>query len=114
MSMSASCRLVNNTGGPIKFASILKVNDDATWDIEPPAGTLLDEGQACLVSMGNSSVFFAPKGVGFSAVFVGRNLDMGTVKLDDPAVGKHHFTTSGPFQFHVDELGGNSYAVTIS
>lgn len=92
MAMSASTKIVNNTGSVIKFTNVSQVNDDATWDVNPAAGTDITNGNSMLISMGNSSVFFAPKGVGFNATFVCQsNFQIGSVYLDDPAVGAHHF-----------------------
>ncbi len=114
MSMSASCEIVNNTGKVIVFTNISQVNDDATWSINPPVGSKIQNGESCLISMGNSSVIFAPRGVGFNAVFVDADLDTGQVYLDDPAVGAHHFQFGGNFQFADSNPNGNSYVVEVS
>lgn len=113
MAMSASTTIVNSTGVKIKFTNISQVNDDATWAIQPGVGTLIDNGSSCLISMGNSSVIFAPKGVGFDATFVDQNLNIGRIYLDDPAVGAHHFQTGGDFKFDIQNPSGNNYTVTI-
>ena len=54
------------------------------------------------------------RGVGFNSTFVDSNLDVGTIYLDDPAVGKHHFSTSGNFKYKIENPNGNSYTVTIT
>jgi len=110
--MSASTRITNNTGGIIKFTSISQVNDDATWDVQPGVGNIIQNGESCLISMGNSSFF--PKGVGFNATFVDSDLSIGKVYLDDPAVGTHHFTTGGDFKFDIQNPSGNTYLVNVT
>lgn len=112
MSMSASCTITNKTGGVIMFTTINKVNDDATWGINPPVRTRLENGQSCQIAMGNSSIF--PRGVGFNATFVDGNFNVGDIYLDDPAVGAHHFAFNGNFQFTDSNPAGNSYDVTIN
>ena len=111
MSMGASTQIVNNTSGIIMFTSIRKVNDDATWSINPPVGTKIKPGDSCTISMGNASFF--PRGVGFDSEFVNTNLDTGGVYLDDPAVGKHHFSTNGNFKFTITNPSGNTYVVDV-
>ncbi|MBL4705263.1 MAG: hypothetical protein JKY54_12130 [Flavobacteriales bacterium] len=112
MSMSASCTITNNTGKVIVFSSITKLNDDSTWGVTPPVGTKIANGGTCVVSMGNASVF--PKGVGFNASFVDASLDSGTISLDDPAVGAHHFSFNGNFTYTQTNPNGNSYGIIIT
>ncbi len=112
MSMGASTQIVNNTSGIIVFTSITKVNDDATWSINPPVGTKIKPGESCTISMGNSSFF--PRGVGFNSEFINADLDLGGIYLDDPAVGKHHFNTNGDFNYAITNSSGNSYVVEVS
>lgn len=114
MSMSASCQILNYTGGTIMFTSVTRVNDDATWSVEPSVGTHIEHGKSCTVSMGNSSVFFAPRGVGFKAEFADQKLNMGMVYLDDPAIGPHEFKFKGPFKISEENPRGNSYVVRIN
>lgn len=114
MSMSASCKITNSTGGLIVFTNINQVNDDATWSITPNNTSKIKNGDSCQISMGNSSVIFAPKGVGFDATFVDSNLDTGRIYLDDPAVGEHHFTTGGNFNYEISNPNGNSYFIVIT
>lgn len=117
MAMTASCKLINNTGSMILFTSITQVNDDATWDVNPPAGTQIQDGSSTLIAMGNSSVFFAPQGVGFSAQFVCQsNFQPGGVSLDDPAVGEHSFSlgNTARFNYQITNPQGNDYQVVIS
>lgn len=109
--MSASCTITNNTGGTLVFSNISKVNDDATWSINPPVGTKIENGQSCQIAMGNNSFF--PKGVGFNASFVDSNLDTGSIYLDDPAVGSYHFSFNGNFNYSQGNPNGNSYTVDI-
>ncbi len=117
MSMSASTKIVNDTGSEIMFSSVSKVNDDQTWDVTPSVGTHIKNGDNCLIAMGNSSVPFAPKGVGFKADFVCQsNFQAGSIHLDDPAVGKHEFKfyNKEVFHFHTTNPSGNTYVVTVS
>lgn len=112
MSMSASTQIINDTSGILMFTTIGKVNDDATWAINPPVGTKLNNGESCTISMGNASFF--PRGVGFAAEFVTAELETGGISLDDPAVGKHEFTTNGNFNFAISNPNGNSYVVKVT
>ena len=115
MAMSASTRIYNNTGGIIKFVSISQVNDDATWDIQPSVGSVIQNSDSCLIAMGNSSCPPFVRGVGFNAKFVDSNLDLGGVYLDDPAIGAHSFNNTGDsFDFRVTNPSGNSYEVYIT
>jgi len=111
MSMSATLKISNNTGGVIVFSNINKVNDDATWSITPPVGTKFKAGDSCLIGMGNASFF--PKGVGCSANFIDSNLDVGNVTLEDPAVGSYNLSGSGDFTFEKSNPNGNSYEVVV-
>lgn len=113
MAMSASTALVNKTGRMIMFTSITQVNDDSTWDVNPAAGKKIQDGEQCLISMGNSSAFIFPKGVGFEAHFVDSDFNIGGVTLDDPAIGKHEFSYSGNFNYKEENPSGNSYVITI-
>jgi len=116
MSMSASLQIINNTGSMIMFTSIDTVNDDATWSA-PPDGYRLPTGQSATISMGNSSVFFAPRGVGADVRFICQgNFEMGQIYFDDPAVGAHsfQFDQSGKFDYAVANPTGNSYVVSVT
>jgi hypothetical protein len=121
MAMGASLQLVNKTGYKIQFTSITQVNDDATFNINPAVGSIIDNDQSCLISMANSSVPFVPKGVGANAVF-SCSVEFGsggTIYFDDPAVGEHSFQFSsipapGAFKYDVQNPDGNSYVVTIT
>lgn len=109
--MSASCKITNNTGVTIIFTNISKVNDDATWSIQPLPHTKIANGESCQIAMGNNSIF--PTGVGFKASFVDANLQAGIIYLDDPAVGEHHFTFNGNFRYTESNPNGNSYYIAI-
>ncbi len=115
--MSASLEIKNATGSVIKFSSINQVNDDATWSVAPLAGNPILNGSSVNISMGNSSVFIAPKGVGADCKFIclGGEYDFGQIYFDDPAVGAHSFTFSNEkvFSYTVDNPSSNSYIVTI-
>lgn len=117
MAMSASLEIMNDTGSSLMFTSIDQVNDDATWSVVPPVGTPIPNGKSVVISMGNSSVFFAPKGVGADCKFVCEgNFKMGQVYFDDPAVGEHTFTYDDQevFGYAVTNPTGNSYVVTVT
>ena len=114
MAMGASTQIVNETGGIIMFTFIKQVNDDATWSIEPSVGPKIENGKSCTISMGNSSFPPFVRGVGFNAQFVNENFELGSIYLDDPAVGKHHFSTGGPFNYKIDNPSGNAYIVTVT
>jgi hypothetical protein len=117
MAMGASLQIVNNTGSAIKFTQIAQVNDDATWSVVPPAGTLIKNGSSVTISMGNASIIIAPRGVGASCIFMcQRNFEAGSIYFDDPAVGAHSFDfdQSGVFNYDVQNPTGNSYVVTIT
>lgn len=114
--MSASLEILNNTGSDIMFTSVDQVNDDATWSA-PSAGQVLSTGNNVVIAMGNSSVFFAPQGVGADVKFICRsNFGMGQIYFDDPAVGAHsfNFDSSGLFNYEVKNPSGNSYIVAIT
>jgi hypothetical protein len=116
MSMSASLEILNNTGSGIMFTTVDQVNDDATW-AAPAVGSVLPTGQSATIAMGNSSVFFAPRGVGANVYFICQsNFKMGQIYFDDPAVGEHsfNFDQSGVFNYAVTNLDGNSYVVAIT
>lgn len=116
MSMSASLQIINNTGSDIMFSSVEQVNDDATWNA-PSSGQILTTGNNVVIAMGNSSVFFAPKGVGADVRFVCRsNFGLGQIYFNDPAVGAHsfNFDNSGLFKYEVTNPSGNSYVVNIT
>ena len=117
MSMSASLTIKNNTGSIIKFISIDKVNDDATFSVNPPVNTNIANGASVQIAMGNSSVFFAPKGVGADCKFMCQsNFEAGQVYFSDPAVGSPTFNYGNESVFHYDKTddGGNAYTVTVS
>jgi hypothetical protein len=116
MSMAASLEILNNTGSMIMFTSIDQVNDDATWSA-PSKGDKLQTGKSATISMGNSSVFFAPRGVGADVRFIcAQNFEMGQIYFDDPAVGAHsfQFDQSGNFNYAVTNPTGNSYVVAVT
>ena len=110
--MSATVTMKNDTGGLIKFTNINPTNDDAEWGVNPPAPEAVAQGASVLVSMGNESAPF-PKGVGFNSNFFDSAMNVGALNFDDPAVGKHSFATSGPFNF-VYTNSGDNYYVTIT
>lgn len=117
MAMGASLEIINQTGSAIMFTQINQVNDDATWSVVPPAGTVIANGGSTTISMGNASVIIAPRGVGASCVFVCQgNFKAGSIYFDDPAVGAHSFDfdQSGVFKYDVQNPTGNSYVVTIA
>ena len=115
MAMSASLQIMNNTGSDLMFTSISPVNDDSTWSA-PAEGSVLASGSSDTISMGNSSVIFAPKGVGCNVKFICKdNFELGQIYLDDPAVGSHsfHFGNEGVFDYVVENPTGNSYVVKV-
>ena len=114
MAMAASTQIINKTNEVIMFTSISKVNDDSTWAIEPSVGTQIDVGDSCTISMGNSSVPPFVQGVGFNAQFVDSSFQLGKIYLDDPAVGEHHFSTGGNFNYKITNPTGNTYVVEVS
>jgi hypothetical protein len=116
MAMSASLEILNNTGSDIMFTNVGQVNDDATWSA-PNIGDTLATGKSATIAMGNSSVFFAPKGVGANVFFISKNtFSIGQIYFDDPAVGEHsfNFDQSGKFNYAVSNPSGNSYVVAIT
>lgn len=117
MSMSASLEIVNNTGSNILFTQIGTVNDDATWSVVPPTGTIIPTGKSQSIAMGNSSIIPFVRGVGANCVFMCQNnFKPGTIYFDDPAIGPHsfNFDQSGVFNYDVQNPNGNSYIVTIT
>ncbi len=116
MAMSASLTIVNATGATIMFTQVSKVNDDSTWSA-PSVGTSLDTGDSTTIAMGNSSVFFAPQGVGANVYFVCQsNFQLGQIYFDDPAVGEHSFKygNTAVFSYDTTNSSGNSYTVTVT
>jgi hypothetical protein len=116
MAMSASLTILNNTGSDIIFTAVSQVNDDATWSA-PGIGDTLSTGNSTVIAMGNSSVFFAPKGVGANVYFICKsNFAIGQIYFDDPAVGEHSFAfdQSGKFNYAVSNPQGNAYTVAIT
>ena len=92
-----------------------QVNDDSTWSA-PPTGSKYNNGESFTIAMGNSSVPFAPQGVGFNMGFVCQsNFEAGGIYLDDPAVGAHHFTygNTSVFSYPTQNPSGNSYTIQI-
>lgn len=117
MAMGATLQIINSTGSAIMFTGINQVNDDATWSVVPPAGTQIPNGQSVVIGMANSSVFFAPRGVGASCVFVCQsNFAAGEIDFDDPAIGAHSFNfgNTAVFDYTVTNPSGNTYVVQIS
>lgn len=117
MSMSASLEIINSTGSNIMFTQINTVNDDATWSVVPPTGTLIPSTQSQSIAMGNSSMIPFVRGVGANCVFMCQsNFKPGTIYFDDPAVGQHSFSfdQSGVFKYDVTNPSGNAYIVTIT
>ena len=68
MAMTASCKITNQTGSPIKITNLNQVNDDASWQA-PPVGSTYENGQSFTIVMGNESVPIAPRGIGFNLGF---------------------------------------------
>lgn len=110
--ISATVTMTNNTGNNIKFTNISQTNDDAEWGVNPPAPELVVNGSNVLVSMGNESVI-PPRGLGFNANFFDSQMNVGSINFDDPAIGAHSFSTSGPFNFAYTNDGDN-YFVSIT
>lgn len=102
MALSASLQITNNiesgannAGTSITFTSIQQVNDDSTWSV-PENNSVLQSGITANLAMGNSSVFFAPKGCGAQVYFTYNYLQngeiysqYGEIYLEIPAVGEH-------------------------
>ena len=113
MALSASLQILNNTGGNILVTNVEQVNDDSTW-VAPSIGTVIPNGQTVTIAMGNSSVFFAPKGCGCNFFFTDAQFQMGNIYLDIPAVGAHTLNGgSTVFKYVFGNTGGNSYNATI-
>jgi len=115
MAMSASCTITNNTGATIMITNMGEVNDDAAFTA-PAVGTMIPNGQQFTISMGNDSVFFAPRGVGFNMGFICQgNFQLGGIYFDDPAVGAHSFsyTNTPVFNYPTQNPGGNVYTIQI-
>ena len=113
--MSASCTITNNTGSAIIITNMGTVNDDAAFTA-PAVGTTIQNGDNFTISMGNDSVFFAPRGVGFNFGFICQgNFTLGGIYLDDPAVGAHQFSYSNTavFNYPTQNPGGNVYTIQI-
>jgi len=107
MSMSASCTFTNSTGSVIKITTMGTVNDDASFNA-PPVGTVYQPNDQFTISMGNSSVPFAPRGVGFNMGFICQsNFDIGGVYFEDPAVGTPNWSYGNTTAFAYAEAGGN-------
>jgi hypothetical protein len=117
MAMGASVTIENQTGSVIMVTNCSHINDDPTF-YGIAKGDILKNNESLTLSMGNASVFFAPRGVGCAIEFICQgNFSSGEIKFDDPAVGKHSFTYGGEDKFSYNETnpgGANSYVISIS
>lgn len=118
MALSASLQITNSTGGALLVTNVIQINDDSTW-AAPPTGTVIPSGQSVTIAMGNSSVFFAPKGCGCNFFFANESFQMGNIYLDIPAIGSYTLNggSGGPppvFNFAFGNPGGNSYTAVIT
>lgn len=143
MALSASLTIKNSLqsapeymGSSITFTAIDQVNDDATWSV-PEANSILKSGLTANLAMGNSSVFFAPRGCGANVFFTYNYMQdgeiysqYGQIYLEIPAVGEHTLwghtnaippgnpkpTTAIPeFAYAItNNGGGNNYQVEVS
>ncbi|SMD34850.1 hypothetical protein SAMN04488029_2206 [Reichenbachiella faecimaris] len=115
MAMSASCTITNQTGSEIMITQMGKVNDDAGFTA-PSIGTKVSNGESFTISMGNDSFPIAPRGVGFNMGFIDfGNQQLGSIYLDDPAVGAHQFNYGNTpvFDYPTQNPGGNVYDIQI-